>query len=105
MAIIDYGGIYRDTNIVDNENVYASNGQGCSTVWFKSAEQARKIIGLYGGIPDGHGAKMCHLCKCHYSINDPKYKKAPYEQACREWKDKIAAGDIDTIKNAKRKGM
>lgn len=101
MAIIEYdNGICRDTNVLGN-NVYMDNGQGCGTVWYSSVKQAAIVFEIYEGAPSGHDANLCHMCKCHYSINDPKYKKALYENACQQWKKKIASGDpkmIDKLK-------
>ncbi len=89
MSVIDYGdGIFRDTNIVDEANVYiGENGQGCSTVWFKSVPDARMAYENNDyREPDGSDAGLCEQCACHYSASDPKQKGKPFH-ACTDWKD------------------
>lgn len=91
MAIIEYGnGIFRDTNIIGN-NVYLAapgRGQGCDTIYFKTVAQAEKFIKKYGLI-NGHAAGVCDQCKCHYSYRTKEWKNAPFEYACKKWKQKI----------------
>jgi hypothetical protein len=88
-------GIYRDFNIISKDRpVYASNGQGCDTVWYESVPKARKIKKLWNGVaPNGHMAGLCNQCGCHYSIRDPEHDKYP-QHACKEWKEKVANGEI-----------
>lgn len=100
MAIIDYGdGIFRDTNVI-GENVYLAEpgrGQGCDTIWFETVARARKFARRYGYI-DGHAAGMCHQCKCHYSFNTKDWRNAPFDYACKDWKEKIkqvSTGELD----------
>ena len=106
MAVIEYGyGICRDTSVL-GDNVYVDEqGQGCGTVWYPTVAQARKIVKLYEGTPEGHHANVCHLCKCRYSFGSDEHRKAPFEYACKEWKAKVAAGDIETINKAKRERL
>ncbi|GAI18589.1 unnamed protein product, partial [marine sediment metagenome] len=79
--IRDYGSyegvpVFRDSNVVDNEQVYIGNGQGCSTFCFKSVPEAKKFIDRYrdkievtdiasvtGLIP----LEICQTCRGHYS--------------------------------------
>ncbi len=92
MAIIEYGdGIFRDTNVI-GDNVYLAKpgrGQGCDTIWFETVRQAREFIKRHGLI-NGHAARVCAQCKCHFGFNTKEWKNAPFEQACKDWKEKIA---------------
>jgi len=90
MTIIDYkDDLHRDTNVFRN-NVYAGNGQGCNTVWYSSVPYARQLIKHLGFTPDGRQAKLCSLCKCHHSHGNKEWTDAPYEYACKEWKEIIS---------------
>ena len=83
----DEGEICRDTNVSDEANVYFGNGQGCGTVWFKSVPDVRIAYkNNDDNEPDGHQAKLCEQCACHYSIADPQQKGKPFH-ACTDWKE------------------
>lgn len=101
MAIIDYDyGVSRDTAVL-GDNVYAGNGQGCGTVWYPSVEQARKVIAKLGFAPEGSGSGLCKVCSCHYSYGTKEFKKH-LEFACREWKDKVARGEITKVERGEQ---
>ena len=90
MTITNYeGDLHRDTNIYGS-NVYAGNGQGCGTVWYNSVPYARQRIKHLGFAPQGQQSKLCKLCKYNYSHNTKDWHNAPYNYACREWKEKIS---------------
>lgn len=74
---------------IDSEHF--SHGEGCDTVWYPSLKAAKVMIQKYlsgeiTSLPNGHDAKVCHLCKCHYSFGTRDYKKAPSEYACEDFK-------------------
>jgi len=83
----DDGAIKRDTGFVgDGEYcVYADNGQGCRTVWFKSVAEARKALLSEEGLKHGGDLFDCTKCGCHYSAFDENFKKFPMH-ACTEAK-------------------
>jgi len=90
--------IFKDYNVVDGEQVYIGNGQGCGTVWLKDLEEARKFIDKYrrrikvadSGCVSMIPRKICLSCKNHYSYNTLKWKKTK-EFACREYKKELKA--------------
>lgn len=98
MAVIEYPfykgvAISRDTNIVDGEQVYLGNGQGCGTFWFEDVKEARKFILMFRpvievydtGCVDIVPEKICKRCKGHYSFGSKEWKKAK-ERACKIFK-------------------
>ena len=100
--IRDYGvykgvPISRDYSVGDERQVYIGNGQGCSTFWFKSVDEARKFIDHYenqiiidraehvkGLIPES----LCKQCQNHYSAFSEEYKKYP-PHACKMVKEEL----------------
>ena len=90
MAVIDCGnGIYKDNSIVGDEyKTYTTGGQGCSTIWFKSAVAARLAL-ENSSVRDGSDLFDCKKCACHYSFHDPKFKELPMH-ACRDEKINFA---------------
>ena len=72
--------VTRDTNVC-GANFYLSLGQGCDTVWFHTATDARRAFKTNGDrIPDGHQAGLCDQCGCHYS------RSALPCHVCSAWK-------------------
>ncbi len=88
MAIIDYSdNICRDTN-VSKDQVYVDNGQGCSTVWYKSVPACRALLKNLGRSPDGRDIELCLVCGCSYSITEKGYDMYP-QHVCKKYKDSI----------------
>ena len=75
----EHGDIYKDNAICDDEyKTYLSNGIGCDTIWYKNKRAAIRAI-IANGRRTGHYFNLCDKCQCHFSINDPKWKKSkPY---------------------------
>jgi hypothetical protein len=104
MPIRDYGDyngvpIFRDKNVLDDEQVYIGNGQGCSTFWFSTVPEAKRFIDAYkerivltkiqrvtGLIPP----ELCQECKCHYSYGSPEWHKATRDN-CEDYKNELKA--------------
>ena len=85
--------ILRDTNIIEESNVYASktelcSGGGCSTVWFNSVPECRAYLRVNGEVPSGCDAGLCEKCRCHYSVLDIRYEQFE-DYACKSYKEAI----------------
>lgn len=89
--------IYRDYNVVDGQQVYIGNGQGCDTLWFKSVKEARRFIRTFRdkmvvtdlGIVQGLIPKsICNKCRCHYSFGTKEWEKYK-DFACEEYKEEL----------------
>jgi len=91
--------IFQDHNVADGEQVYIGNGQGCSTFWFKTVEEAKNFIEkfsqrikvydsgvVYALIPKA----MCEACKNHYSYGTAKWRRAK-ENNCFQFKEYLKA--------------
>lgn len=92
MKIITYetdnGDIYRNPNICDSYKTYLTNGMGCDTIWFRDKKTAHKAL-MADGVKTGHDFDLCDKCQCHFSINDPNWKKyKPY--VCKKAKIEYA---------------
>jgi len=90
--------IFRDYNIVDGEQVYIGNGQGCGTFWFRDVKEARKFIDKFreemdidhiGGVSLILG-KLCIKCRSYYSYGTKEWKKAK-DRVCEEYKEELKA--------------
>jgi hypothetical protein len=100
--IRDYGNykgvpIFRDCNVVDGEQVYIGNGQGCRTFWFSSVPEAKRFIDKLrdrivitdsGGVTGLIHDEICKACKGHYSWGSPEWEKALRDN-CRDYKEKL----------------
>lgn len=88
--------IFRDFNVVDGEQVYIGNGQGCGTFWFKNVGEAGRFIDKYRNEMDVTllgdvsliPGEICRKCKGHYSWGTPEWKKAS-DYVCRDYKEKL----------------
>jgi len=88
--------IFRDFNIVDGEQVYIGNGQGCGTFWFKNVKDAHRFIDKYRNEMDVTplGAvslipgEICKRCKSYYSFGTKEWEKA-IDYACKDYKEKL----------------
>lgn len=88
--------IFRDLNVVDEEQVYIGNGQGCGTFWFKNEGEARKFIDQFRkeievtdlGCVNLIPKEICLKCKGHYSFGTKEWKKAK-EWSCKEYKENL----------------
>jgi len=86
--IRDYGEykgvpIFRDYSVVDGEQVYLGNGQGCHTFWFKTVADAKRFIDAYQEQikPDQRGLgliprSLCENCKNHYTYGTKEWQTA-----------------------------
>ena len=90
--------IFLDYNVVDGEQVYIGNGQGCGTFWFKNIEKAKKFIDEFrdkmdidylGGVSLIPG-KLCKKCKNYYSVGTKEREKAK-DYVCGEYKEELKA--------------
>ncbi|MHA1723104.1 MAG: hypothetical protein ACTSXW_08515 [Candidatus Baldrarchaeia archaeon] len=102
--------IYRDFNIVDGEQVYIGNGQGCHTFYFKTVEEAKKFIDhfeeqLKKGVDYLGGRvgqvlipiELCLECQCYYSYGTKEYKKyRPHN--CKEFKEQLKKIALENTK-------
>jgi len=100
--IKDYGTykgvpIYQDFNVMDGEQVYIGNGQGCRTFWFKSVPEAKRFIDCYreqmkitnlGGVMGLIPSELCRTCKGHYSWGSPNWKRARRDN-CEDYKEQL----------------
>lgn len=86
--------IFRDLDIVDGEQVYIGNGQGCGTFWFSSVPEAKGFIDRYrdkmvvtdlGSVTGLIPSEICEGCKGHYSYSSKEWQKAT-ENNCRDHK-------------------
>lgn len=78
-------GFFDNNGNPDPYNVYVTDGQGCSTVWFKSVNAARKAVQSEEGIKHGYDLFDCNKCACHYSVSDKRFKIYPMH-ACSDAK-------------------
>jgi len=97
MAIIEYDSyngvpISRDTDVVDGEQVYIGDGQGCRTFWFRSVGEAKHFIERYvtqfGDITGLIPKELCQDCKGHYSYQSEDWQKATRED-CVDYKEEL----------------
>lgn len=72
---------------VDGPKWYFTNGEGCRTIWFETAEEAALFL-FYHGYKTGTDSGLCKQCNCHYSFGTKEYKKYP-QHACGAWKEKM----------------
>jgi hypothetical protein len=100
--IRDYGTykgvrIFRDYNVIDSEQIYIGNGQGCSTFWFKSVPEAKKFIDRYrdkievtdiGCVAGLIPPEICHDCKGHYSWGSKQWQEATRDN-CSDYKERL----------------
>jgi len=91
--------IFQDHNVADGEQVYIGNGQGCSTFWFKTVEEAKNFIEKFSqrikvnDIGKVHGLipeTMCRECKNHYSYGTAKWREVK-ENNCSQFKEYLKA--------------
>jgi len=89
--------IFRDYNVVDGEQVYIGNGQGCGTCWFRNVREARKFIEHFkdrikvdelGHVTGLIPTSMCLECKNHYSYGTEGWRNAS-ENNCFEFKENL----------------
>jgi len=85
--------IFRDFNVVDGEQVYIGDGQGCGTFWFSSVPEAKKFINRYQNLIKVIGIGLipkpiCQSCKGHYSYDTPQWKQATRDN-CEDFKEAL----------------
>ena len=89
--------IFRDYNVVDEEQVYIGNGIGCHTFWFRNVREARKFIDKYrdrmvvtenGSVRGLIPRELCENCKNHYSYGTKEWKNAN-ENNCFTFKEQL----------------
>lgn len=64
----------RITNTIEKIEFCLNTSQGCGTVWFKTAEQAKAAL-KKDGIITGRDLADCTKCSCYYSYDTEKWKK------------------------------
>ena len=106
MSIIDYkpvviadkncieircASVHRDTSVFPPQ-VFLGNGQGCGTIWFDNAAEAREAFKNIGAIPTGHMAGVCEQCANWYSHDAPQQKDGTVKgvMECRVFKNIVS---------------
>jgi len=94
--------IFRDYNVVDEEQVYIGNGQGCDTFWFKSVRDAKRFIDKYRDKmkPNAFGLgliprSLCMKCRSHYPFGTEEWKRYP-DNVCEELKNRLKREALET---------
>ncbi|QSB03777.1 hypothetical protein JWZ98_22975 (plasmid) [Methylomonas sp. EFPC1] len=70
------GDVHKSHSIMsDDPFIYylGKQGQGCSTVWFKSLKAAKMAL-QNDGVKTGMALADCSNCACHYSVFDHRHK-------------------------------
>jgi len=89
--------IFRDYSVVDEEQVYIGNGQGCRTFWFKNVREAKKFIDKYrdrmivtesGSVTGLIPKELCENCKNHYRYGTKEWENAK-ENNCFTFKKQL----------------
>ena len=102
MSIKDYKNykgilISRDYDVIDSEQVYIGNGQGCHTFWFKSVSEAKEFIDHYrdkikvtdlGCIMGIIPREVCQTCQRHYSFGSKDWNGATRDN-CQDVKESL----------------